>query len=302
MTARATTLLLLLAAVWGSSYLFIKVAVDDGLSPAFISFVRLALGAAILAPFAARQGALRGLRAHTGTIAWLGAIQLAFPFVLITVGERWISSSLAGILVASAPLFIVLMAGWIDASERSRGRELAGLGIGLAGVTLLLGIDVGGGGLELVGALLVVLASASYGAGALLLKRRMGDAKPVGLAAGATAAGAAYLAIPAALTAPTSAPSLDAAASVAALGALGTGLAFLVFYTLIANIGPARASIVAYLAPGFAVLYGAVLLGERVTPWTLLGLALVLAGSWLASRPRPRAAATAPAAVRAAAR
>jgi drug/metabolite transporter (DMT)-like permease len=286
MSARATAMLLLLAALWGSSYLFIKIGVEDGLSAAFICFTRLALGALILVPVAARSGALRGLRGHGGTAAFLGAVQLAGPFLLITVGERWISSSLAGILVASAPIFIAMLALRLDAAERSAGRQLLGIGVGIAGVALLLGIDVGTGGLELGGALLVLLASLAYAVGALVLKRRLGDVQPVAMAAGAISAGAAFLAVPAAVTFPTSAPSLDAVGALVVLGVGGTGIAFLLFYTLIAQIGPARAAIVAYLAPGFAVLYGVTLRDEIVTLWTLIGLALVLGGSWLASRPR----------------
>lgn len=290
MSARATAMLLLLAALWGSSYLFIKIGVEDGLSPAFICFTRLALGALVLVPVAARSGALRGLRGNGRTAAFLGAVQLAGPFVLITVGERWISSSLAGILVASAPIFIAMLALWLDQAERSAGLQLLGIGTGIVGVGLLLGIDVGTGGLELVGALLVLLASLAYAVGALVLKRRLGDVQPVAMAAGAISAGAAFLAVPAAVTVPTSAPSLEAVGALLALGVGGTGIAFLLFYTLIAQIGPARAAIVAYLAPGFAVLYGVTLRDEVVTPLTLAGLALVLGGSWLASRPRPKPA------------
>jgi drug/metabolite transporter (DMT)-like permease len=304
MSPRAASMLFLLAALWGSSYLFIKIGVDDGLSPAFISFTRLALGALVLIPVAARTGALRGLRGRGGTVAFLGLVQLAAPFLLITIGERWISSSLAGILVASAPIYIALLALWLDDDERSAGVQLLGVGTGIAGVALLLGIDVGTGGLELVGAVLVLLASLAYAVGALVLKRRLGDTQPVAMAAGAVSAGAAYLFLPALLTFPATAPSPSAAAALVALGIGGTGLAFLLFYTLIAQVGPARASVVAYLAPGFAVLYGVTFLDEVVTVATLVGLALVLGGSWLAARPRslPRRIKPVPAGIRSGAR
>jgi drug/metabolite transporter (DMT)-like permease len=284
MNARAVAMTLALAAIWGSSYLFIKVGVDDGLSPSFISFARLVLGALVLVPIAAHSGALRGLRGRGRTVAFLGTVQTAGPFLLIAMGERWISSSLAGILVASSPIFIAVLALWLDSDERSSGVQLLGIGTGIAGVTLLLGIDVGTGGLELLGALLVLVASLAYAVGALALKRRLGDVQPVAMAAGAVSAGAAYLLVPALLTLPTAPPSAGAAASLVALGVGGTGVAFLIYFTLIAQVGPARASVVAYLAPGFAVLYGATLRDEVVTAWTLVGLALVLGGSWLASR------------------
>ena len=279
-------MVVLLSALWGSSYLFIKIGVEDGLSPAFIVFARLALGALVLVPVALRSGALRGLRGNGGTVAFLGAVQLAGPFVLITIGERWISSSLAGILVASAPIFVAVLALRLDRHERSAGMQLLGVTTGIVGVALLLGVDVGTGGLELVGALFVLVASLAYAVGALVLKRRLGDVQPVAMAAGAMAAGAAFLLVPAAITFPTSAPALDAIGALLVLGIGGTGVAFLLFYTLIAQVGPARATIVAYLAPVFAVLYGVTLRGEVFTPLSLIGLALVLGGSWLASRPR----------------
>jgi drug/metabolite transporter (DMT)-like permease len=298
-SARAVVMLLLLAALWGSSYLFIKIAVEDGLSPAFIAFGRLVLGALVLVPVAARNGTLRAVRGHGRTVAFLGAVQLAGPFLLITVGEHWISSSLAGILVASVPIFIAILALRLDSDERFAGTQLLGVGAGIVGVTLLLGIDVGTGGLELVGALLVLLAGVGYAVAALVLKRRLGDVQPVAMAAAAISAAAAYLLVPAAVTFPTSAPSLGVAAALGVLGVGGTGIAFLLFYTLVAHLGPARASIVAYLAPGFAVFYGVTVRDEVVTVWALVGLVLVLGGSWLASRPRPvpRGIESAPAAI-----
>jgi drug/metabolite transporter (DMT)-like permease len=297
-------MLVLLSALWGSSYLFIKIGVEGGLSPAFIVFGRLALGALVLVPVAIRSGALPGLRGKGSTVVFLGGVQLAGPFLLITIGERWISSSLAGILVASAPIFIAVLALGLDRDERSAGMQLLGVGTGVVGVGLLLGIDVGTGGLELVGAMFVLLASLAYAVGALVLKRRLGDVQPVAMAAGAMAAGAAFVLVPAAVTFPTSVPSLDAAAALVALGIGGTGVAFLLFYTLIAQVGAARAAIVAYLAPLFAVFYGVTLRGEVVTSLSLVGLALVLGGSWLASRPRsvPRRLEPAPAVVRTTAR
>ena len=127
------------------------------LSPAFISFARLALGALVLVPVAAHSGALRGLRPRARGRAFLGAVAVG-PFLLITIGERWISSSLAGILVASAPIFIVFLALWGDSDERSAGRQLVGVGTGMAGVALLLE-STSARAPELIGALFVLLAS-----------------------------------------------------------------------------------------------------------------------------------------------
>src|SRR2546423_133729 len=176
--------LLLLASIWGASYMLIKIGLRD-LSAPMIAGVRIGLAAAVLVPLAASQGALGAFRGRAGTIVILGAVQVAGPFLLIALGEQEISSALAGILVATAPIFTAVLAIWVDHEERSEGARLFG----------------------------IVLA---------------------------------------------------------------------IFYTLIGRVGPARSFIVAYLAPGFAVVYGGVLLDERITPATVGGLALILAGSWLA--------------------
>jgi drug/metabolite transporter (DMT)-like permease len=291
MPRRAWLLLLLLASLWGASYLFIKLALED-LSPAMIVFVRTALAATVLAPFAARRGAFAGVPGRVGPITILALIQIAVPFLLISAGEQEISSSLAGILVASAPIFTAVLAVWIDHEEQSSGSALAGVVIGIVGVGLLLGVDVGGRSGALLGGLAVVLASLGYALGGFYLKHRLGAADPVGVAAQAMVA-SALLTLPFALaTAPSSIPGLEQAAAVTALGIGGTGISFVIFYTLIADVGPARASLVAYIAPGFAVAYGVTLLNEPFTGATFAGLVLILAGSWLAAGglARPEAA------------
>jgi drug/metabolite transporter (DMT)-like permease len=213
-------------------------------------------------------------------------VQVAGPFLLISAGEQEISSSLAGILVASAPLFTALLAIRVDHEERSQGLRLAGVLVGFGGVALLLGVDLGGSGAALLGGLAVVLASLGYAVGGFLVKHRLAGLAPVGMSAAVMAASAIFLLPPALLTAPESVPGLGPVAAVTALGVLGTGVAFVIFYGLIASVGPARAFLVTYIAPGFAVVYGALLLSEAVTVATLAGLGLILAGSWLAAEGR----------------
>lgn len=285
MERRSWALLLVLGAIWGASYLFIKIGLRD-LSPSMVAFVRIALAAMVLLPIAASQGALGGIRSRAGWLALVGAVQVAGPFVLISAGEEEISSSLAGILVASAPLFTALLAIWVDHEERSHGLRLAGVLAGFGGVALLLGVDLGGSGSALIGGLAVVLASLGYAIGGLLVKHRLAGVTPLGMSAAVMAVSAIFLLPPALLTAPSAAPGLGPAAAVAVLGVLGTGIAFVIFYGLIASVGPARAFLVTYIAPGFAIVYGAVLLSERVTVATLAGLALILSGSWLAAEGR----------------
>jgi drug/metabolite transporter (DMT)-like permease len=285
MDRRAWIWLLALGAIWGASYMFIKIGLRE-MSPGMIAFVRIALAALVLVPIAWTQGALRGLRPLTGWLVLIGAVQVAGPFVAIAAGEEHISSGLAGILVATAPLFTALLALRVDAEERSHGLRLAGIAVGLAGVALLLGVDVGGESDELFGGLLVVGAGLGYAIGGFLVKHRLSGVAPIGMSASVMLASTVLLLPVGVLTAPESVPSLGPIAAVAALGVVGTGAAFVIFYWLISTVGPARAFVVTYIAPGFAVVYGATLLDEQVTAATLGGLVLILAGSWLAAEGR----------------
>jgi drug/metabolite transporter (DMT)-like permease len=287
MERRAWTLLIVLAAIWGASYLFIKIGVRD-MSPALIAWLRLALAAAVLVPLAARRGALRAARGiGAGWLAILAITQVGGPFVLIGAAEQEISSGLAGILVASTPLFTAVLAIWIDREERSQGLRLVGILLGLAGVALLLGVDLGGSGAELLGGFAVVAAGLCYSVGGFVAKRRIGVAAPLGVAAWVMVAATALLAPPALLSLPDEAPGVGPLAAVAVLGVVGTGIAFAIFYDLIGTIGPARTWIVTYLAPGFAVAYGAIFLDEAITVSTLAGLALIIGGSYLAAGGSP---------------
>lgn len=285
MDRRSWTLLLILGAIWGASYLFIKIGLRD-MSPSMVSFLRVALGALALLPIALSQRALRGLGARAWTLIVVGAIQVAVPFVLIAQGEEEITSALAGILVASAPLFTALLAVWVDHEERSSGLRLVGVLVGFAGVGFLLGVDLGGSGAALLGGFMVVLASLGYAIGGFIVKHRLSDVPSVGMSTAVMLASALLLLPAAVATAPDEAPGVGPLAAVAALGVLGTGVAFVIFYGLINSVGPARAFLVTYIAPAWAVVYGAVFLSEEVTLVTILGLALILAGSFLAAEGR----------------
>jgi drug/metabolite transporter (DMT)-like permease len=287
MSRRSWLLLGALSALWGASYLFIKVALEDDMSPTVIVFVRSVLAALVLLPIAARSGRLGGLRANAGAIGVLAVVQMGGPLLLIAAGEREISSSLTGILVATAPIFTFLLAFTLEGEERASGLSLVGVVIGIAGVSMLLGIDAGGGAAALAGGLMVVLASFGYAVGAWFVKRRVRGVEPVAMV-GATAATVALVMAPfAAISAPSHAPNLEATGSLLALGVLCTGLAFVIFYSLVSSDGPAKASLVGYIAPGFSIVYGVTLLDESFTAATAAGLVLILAGSWLAAEGRP---------------
>ena len=289
---RAWILIALLASLWGASYLFIKLGLED-LSPAMVVFLRTLLAAAVLAPLALRRRAFAGLRELFWPVVLLAAVQVAGPFLLISWGEEEISSSLAGILVASAPILTALLATFVDHEERPTLVGAVGIVIGIVGVAVLLGVDVGGDSAALVGGLAVVLASLGYAIGGFFVKSRFRQIQPIGLVT-ATMLTSAVLALPLALaTFPSEVPGAGALAAMAALGAGGTGIAFVIFYTLIADVGPARASVVAYVAPVFALFYGVAFLSEAFTAATVLGMVLILGGSWIAgqgqlpSRARP---------------
>jgi drug/metabolite transporter (DMT)-like permease len=275
------------AALWGASYLFIKVALDD-VSEGGIVCIRTALGAAVLVTLAHRWGALESLRGR-GRGRWIvviALVQVVAPFLLITFGENHIDSQLAGILVSSVPIFTALLALRFDRAQRMTGWGAVGIVVGMLGVVLLFGLDLSGDADTLAGGIMVLLASLGYAVGAILLKHKLRGVEPVAVA-GATMVIAALVTLPLFLaTLPDHAPSAKTVGALVVLGAGGTGIAFLWFYTLIRDLGPARASVIAYIAPGFAVLYGVTLLDEPVTAGALGGLALILAGSWLAVQGR----------------
>src|SRR3954453_8332500 len=189
MDRRAWLMMGVLAALWGASYLFIKIALDD-LSPAMVVCVRTVLGALVLAPLALRRGAPAGARALVLPVFALAAVQVAGPFLLISQGERHIASSLAGILVASAPIFTAIFAIWVDKSEALSSRGATGVAIGIVGVALLLGVDVGGSSAALLGGLMVVLASIGYALGGFALKRWFREYQPIALVTGTMSASA----------------------------------------------------------------------------------------------------------------
>ena len=282
MNRRSLVLLVSLAALWGASYLFIKIGLR-GMSAAEIVSVRCALAAIVLLPVALHRGALNGLRGRLPEIALLGAINMAIPLTLIGLGEHHVATSVTGILIAAAPIYTALLAPFVDPSERSSGLRLAGIAIGIVGVVLLLGVDLGGDSQAVAGGIMIVLAALGYAIAGFIVKHRFTGVQPVGLVS-LTTLSAALLTLPAAIaTAPSGAPGAGPIAAVVVLGVFGTGIAFVVMYTLVGTVGPAKAQLVAYVAPGFSVIYGATFLDESLTVATFGGLVLILAGSWLAA-------------------
>jgi drug/metabolite transporter (DMT)-like permease len=278
---RGWALFAAMSVAWGVPYLFIKIAVDDGLSPGFVAWSRVALGALVLLPVALRSGALRGL-----PLGWLVAFaitEICIPFPLIGFGETRVSSSLAAILIASLPLMVTFLALRFDHSERPTRSRLLGMLVGLGGVAALVGIDIGGTGPELIGAGAILIATMGYACGPLIVNRQLSDADPLGPVTAAMAI-ASIILLPFGIgDFPSQTPSGEAILAVVVLGLVCSATAFLVFFRLIAEVGPSRATVITYVNPVVALALGVAVLGESITAGAVAGLLLILAGSWLAT-------------------
>jgi drug/metabolite transporter (DMT)-like permease len=285
-TSRGWALFLFMSVLWGVPYLLIKVAVDD-LGPAWVAFGRTVIALAVLLPLARRRRVLGCLRGRWRGLALIGLLEVAAPFLLISAGERHVSSSLTGLLIASEPLLVALLALRLDATERVDGTRLVGLVVGIAGVGALLGLDVGGDRWELLGAAMVLAATACYATGALLVKRRFADLPPLPLATGVIASGSVLLLPAALLDVPARAPSAGAVAAVATLGVACTAIGFLGFFALIGEAGAGRATVITYVNPAVAVALGVAVLGEPLGAATVAGFLLIVAGSWLSTGGSP---------------
>lgn len=280
-------LLLLLASVWGASYLFIKVAVDGGFEPAPLMCVRAAIGATILLGYLVRTlgraQAFAELRASWRQWAVLGLIGTALPFWLVAWGETHVDSGIAAVAQSTVPLFTVLLGLRFLPHEPLTPGRLLGFVLGLVGVGVLVGGGPGGGWWSVVGTLAVVVSSVAYACGGVIGQRSMSDTPGPVLATGAMISAAISLLPLALLQIPTSSPDGDAILSLLALALLGTAFAQLVMYRLIHLAGARKMSLVTYLMPGFALVYGAAFLDEPITVAVLAGLALILAGVALGS-------------------
>ena len=270
-------MLVALSAIWGASFMFIKVGVRE-LDPITLVAFRVALGALSLAPVLlvalGREG-LRQLRANLRPIVVIGLLNSAIPFWSLSWAETRIDSGLAAVIQASAPLFTALLALRFSRSERVTGARLAGLLVGFVGVVLLVGAQPSG---DVVAALAVVFSALCYAAAALYAGRRVAHVAPLVTAFGALTA-ASLVTLPAGLARlPNSTPDWKVVGSVLALGIGGTGIAYILYYGLIAGAGASRSILVTYLVPALALAYGAILLGEEIGAVAVGGLALVLGG------------------------
>ncbi len=278
--------LLLLGAVWGASFLFIKIGVRE-MAPETLVAARLCIAAVLLLVVLYARGLrLPADRRMWGHFLFTGVVGLILPYMLITWGEQAIPSGMAAILNATTPLFTALMAYLWTREEHLTGLRLLGVAVGFAGVIVAVGVeDLSLASASTQGQIAVLVAAACYGANGVYSRRVFRGLPPLVPAAGQMLAGAVLMA-PIALALgglPSPLPSATALGAVLALAVLGTALAYILFYWLIERLGATRTSMVTYLLPPFALVYGALFLGETIALNALLGLGLVIAGILLSN-------------------
>ena len=285
-------MLALLSAVWGASYLLIAYAIEE-IPESLVVFARTALAAAALVLVIRVRGGelrpfLRDARRRPGTALLLGLVAIALPFMLITFGERTVPSGLTAVLIASAPIFIAILAPVLDRTEIVSPLGWGGLIVGLVGVGLLVGVEQIGTPGELLGALAMVGAAASYALSGFILKREYPGYPPVVTSLVAIGASVALTLPAVAVQPPDAVPGGLTVLAVVALALVGTAWAFVVYYGLIAEIGYSRASVVAYTIPPVALAYGWALRDEAITLATVGGMVLILVGVFMVARGRSR--------------
>ena len=281
--------LLVLAGLWGGSFVFIRVAVLE-VPPLWLAFARVALAFVALLVVGAAQRSVPSFRSHWRDYFVIGAVNSALPFALYAFAEQYVNASTAAILNATSPFFSALVAAvWLK--EPLTLRQLAGMALGFGGVVWLVGWHSAGTSGAVVVALVACLAAAlCYGIGGVYTKVRMSGVPSPAIALHSQLAAAAVLAAPAAVT-PMSTPSALVIANVLALAIASTAYAYRLYFRLIANVGPTRALTVTFLIPLFGVLWGVMFLGEPLSSGMILGGLLILAGTWVTTR-RPASSST----------
>ena len=284
MTRRYGFMLLVLAAIWGASFIFIKVAVRE-LEPVALVWLRLLLAAIVLVPAAlltVGRDAVTQFRAAFGRLAVMGMVNSALPFLLLAWAEMKLDAGLAAILQAAAPLFTAVISLRFG-TDRVTGARLAGVVLGFVGVALLVGAHTGG---DLFAALAVVGTALCYSAAGVYGAHKLRDTHPFVVGAGSMVI-ALVLVAPFGLAAlPAHMIGAKELGSVLVLGLVCTGVAYMLFFAMLRGTGASRSILVTYLVPGTALVYAVALLGEQVRVTAVLGLALILGGVALGARRR----------------
>lgn len=281
MSRRGWVLFTVMGVIWGVPYLLIKVA-DTGVSVPVLVFARVSVGAVLLLPLALRRGQISVLRGHWRWLVLFACVEVIGPWALLSDAERRLSSSMSGLLIAAVPIIGLVLVKLTGGAERLTAARWVGLLAGLAGVVLLAGHGAIGGGAWPVAE--VMLTALGYATGPLIANRKLAALPGLGVNAVCLGFAALVYAAPAALTWPAAMPSLRVLAALATLGAVCTATAFVLFFQLIAEVGPARATVITYINPAVAVALGVAVLGEPLTVTILAAFALILAGSVLATQ------------------
>jgi drug/metabolite transporter (DMT)-like permease len=286
MSRRNLILFLLSGFLWGIPYLFIRVAVDsdNGFSPALVVFGRVFIGALILIPISIYDKSFFTAIKGWKYIAVYALFEMVGPWILIGTAEQKISSGLAGLLVSAVPIFSTLIASWHGDKTVWQPRRLIGIVIGFLGVFLLVGIESFTGSSDPLSILMTLAAALGYAFAVIYITRKMPGVSGVAINGIAMAMTAVFYSPALVFLWPDRAVSANAVYSLIALGVFSTGIAFAVFFTVMAEIGPTRASLVTYMNTAFAVVLGVIILNEPLTVGIIVGLPLVLVGSYLASR------------------
>ncbi len=281
MSRRGWALFAAMSVIWGVPYLLIKIAVGGVPVPVLV-LARVAIGAALLLPLAVRRRQVGALRPYWGWLAVFAAVEIITPWLLLSDAERKLTSSMSGLLVASVPIIGAVLARLTGDADRLTPVRWTGLLAGLGGVALLAGPGASGGDALSIAEVLVV--AVCYATGPLVASRKLSEVPPLAMTAVCLGMAAVVYAPAAALTWPATMPSGRVLAALATLAVLCTAVAFLLFFRLIAEIGPARATVITYVNPAVAVTLGVLVLGERLTPAMAAAFALILGGSVLAAR------------------
>ena len=282
MTRRGLVLFGLMSLIWGIPYLFIRVAVAE-ISPATLVFARTGIAALILVPIALLRTDYRSVLARWRWVVAFAVIEMGVPWVLLGSAEQHIPSSLAGLLVAGVPLVATVIAVGTGGRDRVGATGVVGLLIGLPGVAAIVGVNLGSSNTAALLAMAVVVVG--YAVGPAILARRLAGLSTVAVMALSLSLCALAYAPIAVLQRPAAVPSPGALGAVAVLGLVCTAAAFLLFWALIDETGPVRATVITYFNPAVAALLGVLVLNESFTPTMAVGFGLVIAGSVLATRP-----------------
>jgi drug/metabolite transporter (DMT)-like permease len=280
MSRRGALLFAAMCVIWGIPYLLIRVAVRE-LAPVTLVFARTALGALLLTPVAAWRGELRPLLRHWKPMLVYTAAEVAIPWVLLARAETRLTSSLTGLLIAAVPLVGAVIVTLTGERERQGGRRWFGLLVGIGGVAALVGLDFGQ--VSVVALVEVALVAVGYAVGPIILARRLGELPVFGVVAASLIVSAIVYAPFAAARLPAQMPSTHVLESVVGLAVVCTALAFVLFFALIAEVGPVRATVITYVNPAVAAVLGVLVLSEHISAGMVLGFALVLAGCVLAT-------------------